>query len=61
MNGEVHTNGLENFWSLLKRAMKGTYVRSSRSTWSATSTNRLPLQPPQGDRGAAFWNAPDHR
>jgi hypothetical protein len=22
----VHTNGLENFWSLLKRALKGTYV-----------------------------------
>ncbi len=26
VNGEVHTNGLENFWSLLKRAIKGTYV-----------------------------------
>lgn len=25
-NGNVHTNGLENFWSLLKRALKGTYV-----------------------------------
>jgi transposase-like protein len=24
--GHVHTNGLENFWSLLKRAIKGTYV-----------------------------------
>ena len=24
--GQVHTNGLENFWSLLKRATKGTYV-----------------------------------
>jgi len=24
--GAVHTNGLENFWSLLKRALKGTYV-----------------------------------
>jgi len=24
--GSVHTNGLENFWSLLKRAIKGTYV-----------------------------------
>lgn len=22
----IHTNGLENFWSLLKRALKGTYV-----------------------------------
>jgi transposase-like protein len=24
--GRVHTNGLENFWSLLKRMIKGTYV-----------------------------------
>ncbi len=24
--GQVHTNSLENFWSLLKRAIKGTYV-----------------------------------
>ena len=24
--GAVHTNGLENFWSLLKRMLKGTYV-----------------------------------
>lgn len=24
--GNVHTNGLENFWSLLKRAIKGTYI-----------------------------------
>lgn len=26
VNGKVHTNGIENFWSLLKRAIKGTYV-----------------------------------
>ena len=26
VNGNVHTNGLENFWSLLKRTVKGTYV-----------------------------------
>ncbi len=26
VDGEVHTNGVENFWSLLKRAIKGTYV-----------------------------------
>jgi len=26
VRGHVHTNGLENFWSLLKRAIKGTYV-----------------------------------
>ncbi len=22
----VHTNGMENFWSLLKRGLKGTYI-----------------------------------
>jgi transposase-like protein len=26
VKGRVHTNGLENFWSLLKRGLKGTYV-----------------------------------
>lgn len=26
VSGRVHTNGLENFWSLLKRSIKGTYV-----------------------------------
>ena len=25
-NGAVHTNGIENFWVLLKRSIKGTYV-----------------------------------
>jgi transposase-like protein len=26
VQGKVHTNGMENFWSLFKRAIKGTYV-----------------------------------
>src|ERR1035438_5693678 len=26
VNGRVHTNGLENFWALLKRGISGTYV-----------------------------------
>ena len=26
VDGKVHTNGLENFWSLLKRGISGTYV-----------------------------------
>lgn len=26
VKGRVHTNGLENFWSLLKRGLRGTYV-----------------------------------
>jgi len=26
VNGNIHTNGMENFWSLLKRSIGGTYV-----------------------------------
>jgi transposase-like protein len=26
VNGNVHTNGIENFWSVLKRGLKGTYI-----------------------------------
>jgi hypothetical protein len=26
VDGQIHTNGCENFWSLLKRGIKGTYV-----------------------------------
>ncbi len=26
MDGQIHTNGIENFWALLKRAIKGTYI-----------------------------------
>ena len=26
VRGKVHTNGMENFWSLVKRCLKGTYV-----------------------------------
>ncbi len=26
VNGRIHTNGLENFWSLLKRGISGTYI-----------------------------------
>jgi hypothetical protein len=26
VDGQVHTNGMENFWSLLKRGIRGTYV-----------------------------------
>jgi hypothetical protein len=26
VSGQVHTQGIENFWSLLKRGLRGTYV-----------------------------------
>jgi len=26
VNGVIHTNGIENFWSILKRSIKGTYI-----------------------------------
>jgi hypothetical protein len=26
VDGQVHTNGIENFWALLKRSLGGTYV-----------------------------------
>ncbi|MCP4246922.1 MAG: IS1595 family transposase [bacterium] len=29
VEGRVHTNGMENFWSLLRRSLAGTYVRAS--------------------------------
>lgn len=29
VNGSIHVNGIENFWSLLKRCIKGTYVQVS--------------------------------
>jgi hypothetical protein len=30
VDGQVHTNGLENYWSLLKRGIAGTYVSVER-------------------------------
>jgi hypothetical protein len=26
VNGQVHTQGIENFWSLVKRTLRGTYI-----------------------------------
>lgn len=28
VNGDVHTNTIENYWSVLKRGLKGTYIRA---------------------------------
>jgi transposase-like protein len=45
VEGNVHTNGLENFWSLLKRGPKGTY-RQRRAVPSVPLSRRagVPLQ-----------------
>jgi transposase-like protein len=37
VDGVVHTNGMENYWSLLKRGIKGTYVSVEPSIFSDTS------------------------
>ena len=29
VNGQAHTNGIESFWSMLKRAHKGTFHKMS--------------------------------
>lgn len=34
--GSVHVNGMENFWSLLKRTIKGTYVAVAPYTSAGT-------------------------
>lgn len=36
VRGQVHTQGIENFWSLLKRGLRGTYVAVEPSTLIAT-------------------------
>jgi transposase-like protein len=40
VDGKIHTNGLENFWSLLKRGLKGTTLVPNLFIFSTTSTNR---------------------
>jgi transposase-like protein len=40
VNGNVHTNTMENFWSLLKRGLHGTYISVSRFTCFDSLMNR---------------------
>lgn len=41
VEGQVHTNGLENLWGLLKRGLDGTYISvEPGSTCSVTWTSR---------------------
>ena len=55
VEGNVHTNGIENFWSLLKRTIGGTYVSIEPfhlfryvDEQSFRFNNRLPMT--DGDR-----------
>jgi hypothetical protein len=41
VDGRVHTNGLENFWSLLKRGISGTYVSVEPFIFIAILMSRL--------------------
>jgi transposase-like protein len=57
VDGKVHTNGLENFWSLLKRGLKGTYVSvepfhlfryldEQMFRYNKRATPKKPMRPP---------------
>jgi transposase-like protein len=51
VRGNIHTNGIENFWSLLKRTVKGTYVSVDPVHLARyLGRTRLPLQRAQGQR-----------
>jgi transposase-like protein len=52
VDGQVHVNGVENFWSLLKRGLNGTISPSSRSTCSATWTSACS---PTTSAGSPTW------
>ena len=59
VEGNVHTNGMENFWSLLKRGLHGTYVSVEPFHLSATSTNKrsattVPVQPERESERSAL-------
>jgi len=40
VSGDVHTNGIENYWSLLKRSIKGTQIHVSASHLQRYSDER---------------------
>jgi transposase-like protein len=43
VEGNVHTNSIENFWSLLKRGLKGTYVSVERHLRQRRTFPLVPL------------------
>ena len=44
VDGRVHTNGIENFWSLLKRGISGTSIGSGIWTSKLTAITIAPLK-----------------
>jgi len=66
VNGNVHTNGIENFWSCLKRTINGTYVSVEPfhlfryvDEQAFRYNNRKPMD--DGDRFSHFVRKKDHR
>ena len=48
VRGTVHTNGMENYWSLVKRALTGTYISRTVPSLPLLGRASFPLQQPQG-------------
>jgi transposase-like protein len=51
VNGPIHVNGVENFWSLLKRGLKGTYVSvAPKHLFRYVDERAFTLQPARVER-----------
>ena len=67
VNGRIHTNGLENFWSLLKRGICGTYVSVEpfhlfryldEQTFRSSSFSQMPWSRQRQKRRWVFFQSP---
>ena len=55
VRGDVGTQGIESFWSLLKRDHTARSTRSARSTWTATSPNSPGATTPGNSTRSFRW------
>jgi transposase-like protein len=56
VNGNIHTNTMENFWSLLKRSLKGTYVSvEPYHLFRYLDEQTFPIQQPPADVGCGSF------